>query len=167
LPFSLVASRYDYYALPAYPALALMTAGALVDVRRWLAPPAIALWAALHLAATYLAPPDVADPDSGELARAAAAMPAEQPLYVVDQVPYSARWYAQRRTVQIVFDRREYDETRRMLPADVILDGEATFARLLLTRPCWALVPKLYAGRLNAPLELVAERGPYLLVRNP
>jgi 4-amino-4-deoxy-L-arabinose transferase-like glycosyltransferase len=168
VPFSLVASRYDYYALPAYPALALMTAGALVDVRRWLAVTALAIWAAWHLASAWLAPPEVADPDSGALAKqAGAAMSAGEPLFIVDQSPYSARWYADRRTVQLVFDAREYAETRRMLPAELILTRQEDYARILAVQPCFAIVPEVYAARLaTAPtLETVATAGPYRLVR--
>jgi 4-amino-4-deoxy-L-arabinose transferase-like glycosyltransferase len=165
LPFTIVASRYDYYALPAYPALALVTAGALVEVRRTLAPVAAAVWAAVHLAGMLSAPPDVADPDSGALAAdAALRMAAGAPLYVVDQVPYTARWYSQRRTIQIVFDAREYEETRRMLPAEVVLDSQATFAAVIIANHGWALVPKVYAAGLRPPLRVVAERGPYFLV---
>jgi 4-amino-4-deoxy-L-arabinose transferase-like glycosyltransferase len=167
VPFSLVASRYDYYALPAYPALALMAATALVDVRRWLAAVAIALFAAWHLASAWLAPPDVADPDSGTLARrASAAMAPGEPLFIVDQSPYSARWYGDRRTVQLVFDAAEYAETRRMLPAEVILTTQADYARLLTAQPCVAIVPEVYAASLPPSLTTVATAGPYRLVRN-
>jgi 4-amino-4-deoxy-L-arabinose transferase-like glycosyltransferase len=165
LPFSLVASRYDYYALPAYPALALVTAAALVDVRRALAPIAVMLWALVHLPVIAWRG-DVSDPESGALARVAGArMGADEVLFVVDQVPYSARWYAGRRTVQIVFDAREQEETRRMLPAEVMLDGRETWPARLAAQPGWAIVPKVYAGALGPPLEVVADEGPYLLVR--
>jgi 4-amino-4-deoxy-L-arabinose transferase-like glycosyltransferase len=166
LPFSLVASRYDYYALPAYAALALMAAGALADVRRWLALLAIAFWAAWHLAGAWLSPPDVSDPDSGALAqRAAATMGAGEPLYIVDQSPYSARWYADRRTVQLLFDAREYAETRRMLPAEVILTSVKDYGRILAAQPCLAIVPEVYAADLPPTLETIATAGPYRLVR--
>jgi hypothetical protein len=165
LPFSLVASRYDYYALPAYPALTLMTAGALVDIRRALAPVATGLWALVHVAMTLSAPLDVADPESGALAAdAALRMPAGAPLYVVDQVPYTARWYGQRHTIQIVFDRREYDETRLMLPAAVVLDSQAAWPARVLSDHGWAIVPKVYAAAMPPSLRRVGERGPYYLV---
>ena len=168
VPFSLVASRYDYYALPAYPALALMAAAALVDIRRWLAALALLLFAARHLAATWLGPRDVADPDSGALARqAAAAMPAGEPLFIVDQSPYSARWYADRRTVQLVFDPAEFAETRRMLPAEVILTTPADYARIITAQPCFAIVPQVYAASLPPSLTTLATAGAYRLVRNP
>jgi 4-amino-4-deoxy-L-arabinose transferase-like glycosyltransferase len=167
LPFSLVASRYDYYALPAYPALALMTATALVEVRRVLAPIAVTLWALVHVP-VILWQGDVSDPETGVLAQEAArAMGPGDVLFVVDQVPYSARWYAGRRTVQILFDAAEYEETRRMLPAEVVLEDRGAWPARLLAGRSWAIVPKVYAGGLRAPLQLVGEAGPYLLVRNP
>ncbi len=166
LPFSLVASRYDYYALPAYPALALMAAAALVDIRRWLAALALALFAAWHLAAAWLSPPEVADPDSGVLARqASAVMSAGEPLFIVDQSPYSARWYADRRTVQLVFDAAEYADTRRMLPAEVLLTTPADYARILAAQPAFAIVPEVYAASLPPSLTTIATAGPYRLVR--
>jgi 4-amino-4-deoxy-L-arabinose transferase-like glycosyltransferase len=168
LPLTVVASRYDYYALPAYPALALMTAGALVDIRPALAPIAAGLWAAVHVIMTLGAPLDVADPESGALAADAALhMPTNVPLYVVDQVPYTARWYGQRHTIQIVFDRGEYDETRLMLPAAVVLDSQADWPRRVLADHGWAIVPKVYAAALPPSLRLVGERGPYYLAAAP
>ena len=166
VPFSLVASRYDYYALPAYPALALMTAAALVDVRRWLAAVALVVWAAWHLASAWLSTDEVADPESGALAqKAATMMPTGEPLFLVDQSPYSARWYADRRTVQLVFDADEYAETRRMLPAEVILASPADYGRVLMAQPCFAIVPEVYAAGLPPSLTTIATRGPYRLIR--
>jgi hypothetical protein len=94
-------------------------------------------------------------------------MPAGATLYVVDQVPYSARWYGQRHTVQIVFDPREYAETRLMLPAAVVLDAQASYAEVIARDRGWAIVPKVYAASLRPPLAIVAERGPYFLVATP
>ena len=166
LLYSAAASRADYYLLLAYPGIALAMAR-LVDasgrLRAIVIPLVVVAWALPHL----LAPPEQPmDPESGQLAAIAGRISRPgDPLVLVDQVPYSARFYSQRRTLQLVFDPAEYDAIRAILPAEVELtqDPAASLERL----PRWfAIVPRVYLERLRGTVFRVGQTPTYELLTN-
>lgn len=114
LVFSVAATRFNYYALVAYPALALATATALLraaalPVRAVVALPwvTLAVWIAVHVPMPgFLRPLAPMDPEPGWLAQQMKGISrAEDPLFLVGLNPYSARYYSKRRTIQLVARR--------------------------------------------------------------
>jgi len=169
LPFSIAASRYDYYALLFYPALALAAARLLCAlVRGYLALPVVALWAALHLLPHWPGPPPPEDPETGLLAQKMAQLSRpDDPLVMIDQLPYSARYYSQRRTVQVVLDAAEYRETSLLLPAEVVLAPDPVPYLQKLAR-WFAIVPHVDGGKLRGlgPVVVVGATPTYRLITN-
>jgi 4-amino-4-deoxy-L-arabinose transferase-like glycosyltransferase len=169
VPFSLVASRFSNYALLAYPALALLLARPVVELARgWLAVPLVVLWALPHLLGGYSRWPASPDLQSGLLARRVAAVSrADDVLLVVDQVPYAARFYGRRRTIQVAFEQADYDEARFILPAEIervdkLGAVSSRFARW------FAIVPKVRSFRLETAGKVypIEQTGAYILVAN-
>ena len=115
--FSVSATRFNYYALTTYPALALAMAAllqgawqtvpgrSLLRVLRlalpWLA---LGVWLAVHLPMPgFLRAQPSMDPEPGWLARTMGQVSAPgDPLFLVGINPYSPRFYSDRHTVQLV-----------------------------------------------------------------
>jgi hypothetical protein len=169
LPFSLVASRFTNYALLAYPALALLLARPAVELARgWIAAPLVILWALPHLLGGYTRWPGSTDLQTGVLAqRVPEVSQPDDVLLVVDQVPYSARFYGQRRTIQVAFEQSDYDEARFILPAEIERTDELRAVTSRFAR-WFAIVPKARSFRLDTAgkVYLVDETGAYILVTN-
>src|SRR5262249_55779262 len=105
LPYSLAASRFDYYALLAYPALALLAGRLVVEGVPRLAPlfaSAVLLASFLHLT-PRIGRPVPGDVEVGSLARFVQAISRpDDPLLVVGQYPFSARFYSQRNVLEVL-----------------------------------------------------------------
>jgi 4-amino-4-deoxy-L-arabinose transferase-like glycosyltransferase len=171
VPFSLARSRYDYYALLGYPALLLGAGRLCTSLWRGIPAPVFLLfWGGMHLYAMLARPIEVEDPETGELAqRMAAQSSADDVLFVVDQVPYSARYYSQRRTLQLLFDPVEYRETKLLLSAEVELVAEKEVGQTTRRFARWfAIVPKVDRARLGdvGKVEIVGETPRYVLLRS-
>jgi 4-amino-4-deoxy-L-arabinose transferase-like glycosyltransferase len=169
VPFSLAASRYDYYALPAYPALALAAAravtGALPRLKLVLAILLVATSFLLHVAPRLGKIPygDLEIRALGQTVEAV-SLPGDVVL-VVDQYPYSARFYTRRHTVEVRLDRAF--EPIAILPGEVVRAPE--LATVAARYPRWfAIVPRQHpwrAGPIGA-VHKVSETSGYLLLTN-
>jgi hypothetical protein len=133
LVLSLSATRFNYYALLAYPALACAMAALLA----WLSPPSpwprplpwlrlglpwlvLALWVGAHLTKPgVLRPMAPMDPEPGWLAEQMGRQSQpNDPLFLVGLNPYSARFYADRHTVQLVSRRSPSKVSTAVLEAE-------------------------------------------------
>ena len=174
LPFSIAASRYDYYALLAYPALALATARLAVDavprLRGALAAAAV-LAAVLHTVVPRVRVLDVGPFEVRLLAELARnfSQPGDAML-VVDELPYTARYYADRYTLEIATDRTRYEEAVAMagvLPTEVAFAPDPAAAAQF---PRWfAIAHKSQLERLSsfrARSHPVAQTANYFLFTN-
>jgi hypothetical protein len=167
LMFSFAASRVDYYLLLAYPAFALAAGRALAEAApRFAAPAAVAAFALAHVIPRWTSQPPVSDPETGFLASIAGRIGrAEDQLVLVDQVPYSARFYSQRRTLQIAFDRADYDEATAILPAEIELASDPNPVLARLGR-WFAIVPQVHLGKLTGTVYKIGETPRYVLLTN-
>jgi 4-amino-4-deoxy-L-arabinose transferase-like glycosyltransferase len=182
LVFSLAATRFNYYALLAYPALACSMAVVLM----WLgpAPPwprplpwfrvglpwaALAVWLATHAnqpGVLRAVPP--MDPEPGWLAEQMGRMSQpDAPLFLVGLNPYSARYYADRRTIHLVPKNFTATVSTTVLEAErwPIDDVAAT----LRAQPRWyAIVRKDQASLLRGldHVSLVAQTPSLVLLGN-
>ncbi len=133
LVLTISATRFNYYALLAYPALTCSMAVVLV----WLSPAAarprplpwlrtalpwlvVALWFAVHVVKPgVLRPLRPMDPEPGWLAeRMGRVSQPDDLLFLVGLNPYSARYYADRRTIQLVPRRTSATVSTAVLEAE-------------------------------------------------
>jgi 4-amino-4-deoxy-L-arabinose transferase-like glycosyltransferase len=127
-PFSLAASRYDYYALLAIPALALGSARIVCDgvprLRGGLAA-AVVIVAFVHVLPRVRVL-DVGPYEMRTLAELARHLGRpDDTVMVFDQLPYTARYYGDRYTLDVSTDRTQYDEAMALAQ---VLPIEITFA---------------------------------------
>ena len=174
LPFSIAASRYDYYALLAYPALALATARVAVDavprMRGALAAAAVAA-AILHNVVPRVRVLDVGPFEVRTLAELARHLSRpDDPMLVIGELPYSARFYTDRYTVEIATDRASYDEATALAG---VLPTEVTYApdpAQAVRFPRWfAIAHKSQLARLGSFRERshpIAQTQNYFLFTN-
>lgn len=169
LLFSLSATRFNYYALLAYPALALGTASLLAETRRWwLVAPVVLAWIVVHLTMPGgYRPLPVEDIELGELAEimGRVSLP-DDPLIAVGLNPYSARFYSHSKTIQLV-SRDKGPLSVVVLESDRVQASDV--AGYLAQLPRWFAIVKVEdARRLAAlsPVFVVARSGRYLLTTN-
>ncbi|MSP17490.1 MAG: phospholipid carrier-dependent glycosyltransferase [Myxococcales bacterium] len=171
--FSIVSSRIDYYALPAYPALALLMAlpvGALEarrrSVARVLAVALVAAAALLHLperiAGLHLDPRMRELADLASLVRTQSA-PGDE-LFVVDEFYLLPRWYSDRRTTMVVTDPAHHAQLVKLdllrVPGTVVSWPASGLMGRLDQRPRWyAIVSAQRKVRLR-PGQRVVVAGP-------
>jgi 4-amino-4-deoxy-L-arabinose transferase-like glycosyltransferase len=172
--FSLARSRYDYYLLVAYPALAL-AAASLVLVRLPIRRPLAAALAVGWVAAAGLAhlPRNLAAFGGEDEVRALLAIAVERqspptPLYLYNRHPYAARYYGPFVVTMLLeseADARAAVELRRAglpAPARVARDLRATVGEL--ARPFLLLMPRARVSMLaGAPLVPIADSPHYVL----
>jgi 4-amino-4-deoxy-L-arabinose transferase-like glycosyltransferase len=169
LVFSLSATRFNYYALLAYPALALAMATLLGEIRRlWLTVPVVLTWTLVHLGAPGgFVPQPAAETDPSTLAEIMGRVSGrDDPLVVVGIHPYGPRFYSDRNTIQLVSPSKGQVSTV-VLEADrvVTVDIAAYLARL----PRWFAILNVADGQRLASLGtvfLVARSGRYILTTN-
>jgi len=163
VPFSLVASRYDYYALLAYPALALATARLTVDgVPRLRG----ALAAAVVMAAIALHAIPSADPGPFEMRTLADLVKQNSrptdTLFVLDDLPYAARYYADRYTIELATSPKE---AAAILPARPVLARDPAVFAGGFSR--WFMIaPRAGIPRFGTRVNVVAQSANYLLLTN-
>lgn len=176
LVFSLSATRFNYYALLAYPALALGMATLLGETHRlWLALPVVLTWALIHLHEPGgLVPQAAEDVDPSTLAEIMGHVSRpDDPLVVVGMHPYGPRFYSQRKTIQLV---SSMDSSQGQSPghvSTVVLEADRVaapdIAAYLARLPRWFAILKVEDGRRLAPLGtifLVARTGNHILTTN-
>jgi 4-amino-4-deoxy-L-arabinose transferase-like glycosyltransferase len=171
IAFSLVASRYDHYLLLCYPAMAMLTARALVEVvprlRIPLATAAVVLSAAAHVVPAFGAPLG-GDYDIRRLGhRVARVGGPDDVLLVIAEWPFTARYYSGHHTVEVVVDPARYEEATYLLPGDVVLAPDV--ASVTARYPHWfAIAPKTLAPRLASlgTVYLVDQGASYFLFTN-
>jgi 4-amino-4-deoxy-L-arabinose transferase-like glycosyltransferase len=181
LVLSLSATRFNYYALLFYPALACAMA-ALLD---WLSPASprpwirlgmpwlvLALWVGAHLTQPgVLRPMAPMDPEPGWLAEQMGRQSQpDDPLFLVGMNSYSARYYADRHTIQLVSRRASSKVSTAVLEAErwPVDDVAAT----LRAQPRWyAIIRKDQLSLLRGlePVRQVAETPSLVLLsgQNP
>lgn len=173
--FSLSASRFDYYVLVAYPALALATGALLfaLPVR----PPLRVAIAALCVAAAGLAhlPRNLSAFDGEDEVRALVrvadqALDPPARLYLFNTHPYAARYYSELQVTTLVDSAEDYRlgqaQARTGLP--VALEHTPALAADLRRRPgpFALLMPRARANLLNdVPLRLIGQTRRWLLLR--
>jgi 4-amino-4-deoxy-L-arabinose transferase-like glycosyltransferase len=169
LLFSLSATRFNYYALLAYPALALGMASLLAEMGRWWLTCLVVLaWTVAHLSMPGgFLPQPVEDPELGTLAETMGrvSLP-DDPLVTVGLNPYSARFYSHRKTTQLV----SQDKGRLSV---VVLESDrvqtSDVAGYLAQLPRWFAIVKVEDAPRLAALShvfLVVRSGRYLLATN-
>jgi 4-amino-4-deoxy-L-arabinose transferase-like glycosyltransferase len=173
--FSASRSRYDYYILVAYPALALATAALVLEhvparirVRQFAAAALLLTAAAAHL------PRNLASFDGDDevraLARAASARLAPPArLYVYNRHPYSARYYSRLDVTTLLEsadDLRLAEAYRRAGLPNAPLHAPDLLATLRAQpRPFALMLPRKRAELVGAALPLLDETPRYLLYR--
>ncbi len=169
LLFSLSATRFNYYALLAYPALALAAASLLAEAKRgWLSAPVVLAWAVVHLAMPGGSRPlRVEDIELGELAEimGRVSLP-DDPLIALGLNPYSARFYSHRKTTQLV-SRDKGPLSVGVLESDRVQASDV--AGYLAQLPRWFAIVKVEDAPRLAGLSqvfVVASSGRYLLTTN-
>jgi 4-amino-4-deoxy-L-arabinose transferase-like glycosyltransferase len=169
-PFSLAASRYDYYALLAYPALAIATARVCVDAVPRLRGPLSAAVVIATFALHGIPRTRLLDVGPREMRFLSAlveknSLPTDV-LLIVDDLPYTARYYANRYTVELEMDRVEEPS---ILPAVPIRAPDLGVATQLLPR-WFAIAPSATMQRVQqkfgARAKLVARTPNYFLFTN-
>ena len=182
LVFSVSATRFNYYALTAYPALAL--AMAVLLLRTWpLAPStplmrilrvvlpwlALGLWTFVHLPMPgFLHAQSPMDPEPGWLAHIMGQVSGpDDPLFVIGLNPYSARYYADRRTIQLVARASSGAVSTAILEAErwPVDDVAGTLRR----QACWFAIlrnDRTYLLRDLGNVRLVARTPSLVLVGN-
>jgi 4-amino-4-deoxy-L-arabinose transferase-like glycosyltransferase len=181
LALSLSATRFNYYALLFYPALACSTAVVLMGLTPaapWPRPlpwlrlalpwAVLALWLVVHLTKPgVLRPMAPMDPEPGWLAeQMGRASQPDDPLFLVGLNPYSARYYADRRTIQLVPRRSSAAVSTTVLEAERWPTDDV--AATLRTQPRWyAIVRKDQAALLRGleDVNMVAQT-PSLVLLN-
>jgi 4-amino-4-deoxy-L-arabinose transferase-like glycosyltransferase len=173
LALSLSATRFNYYALLFTPALACSMAVVLM----WLTPAApwprplpwlrlalpwvvLGLWLAVHITKPGVLRPMVPmDPEPGWLAEQMGRVSQpDDPLFLVGLNPYSARYYADRRTIQLVRRPSSAAVSTTVLEAERWPTDDVSAT--LQTQPRWyAIVRKDQTGLLRGleNLSLIAQ----------
>jgi 4-amino-4-deoxy-L-arabinose transferase-like glycosyltransferase len=178
--FSLARTRFDYYLLVVYPALAL-GAATLVWTRLPLGKRARLALAIALIGAGALAhlARDLSrfdgDDEVRALARVASAHePPEAELYLYNTHPYSARYYSERKVVTLLESPDDFAQARALastgMPISVALAPELPAALERLPRPFALLLPRARANLLRdlpptrpGRLTLLGETRHYLL----
>ncbi len=149
----------------------MMLAAARVTVelgRRWLAGPVLLVWAALHLRDNVFHPPAHNDTQSWRLGQTVAKVSRpDDVLLMIDQLPYAARYYAQRRTIQVVDDPERFSQSKFAMPAEIVLAPDV--AQVAAQYPRWfAIAPWQRASRLRSlgTVYMVDSTPAYVLVSN-
>jgi 4-amino-4-deoxy-L-arabinose transferase-like glycosyltransferase len=172
LVFSLSATRFNYYALLAYPALALGMATLLGQAGRlWLAIPVVLTWTLVHLGAPGGFVPRVSDDlDPSTLAEIMGNVSRpDDPLIMVGIHPYGPRFYSQRKTIQLVspVGSNGGQISTVVLEADRVVAPD--IAAYLAGLPRWFAILNVEDGRCLAALGtifLVARTGHHMLTTN-
>jgi 4-amino-4-deoxy-L-arabinose transferase-like glycosyltransferase len=169
LPFTIAKSRYTHYLMPLYPALGLATALAVMRaLPRWRVPVAsvfVAMAVVTHILPFARTPEG--DDEIAALAKLArAASRPDDVLFVVDQYSFSARFYAERRTIEVHM-KRGWETRSLVLPGEVV---EATDLTKVTGRyPRWfAIAPRDRWAQLRSLgiVRLVGQTPRYLLLTN-
>jgi 4-amino-4-deoxy-L-arabinose transferase-like glycosyltransferase len=171
IPFSIAASRFDYYTLIAYPALALLGARLLCEaaprLRVPLAVAGVALSAVVHVV-PRLGQPLGGDYDMRRLGhRVARVARPDDVLLVIAEWPFTPRYYSGHHTVEVVVDPARYDEATYLLPGEVVLAPD--LVRVTARHSRWfAIAPKALGQKLASlgMLYLVDQGATYFLFTN-
>ena len=172
LPLSLAATRFDYYALIAYPALGLAAGQLAARVVPRLGP-----WLAAALVGAYALYNVPVDRNSGlvwdlqmrALSEAAgSASRADETIYVIDQFAYATRFYSGRRSVKISLGNEGDDPGGVLLPGPIV--GRAALAKLGgdASSRWFAIAPKRDAPELDplGKIFVLTETRDYFLMSN-
>ncbi|MBI4511840.1 MAG: 5'-nucleotidase C-terminal domain-containing protein [Deltaproteobacteria bacterium] len=176
--FSLASSRIDYYLLPAYPALVLLLCAPLELVGRVPVVNAvlgIALVAAS--AGTHLPKRLKAVDPSGEIKQLAETVASvsrpEDPLFVVDELHFAARFYSRRPTMPVVTRKPNYQRLMGIElfrePGNMLyVPASEVGARLAKLPRYFAIQPMSDLERAPPPSDsiLVARTSRYVLYTN-
>jgi 4-amino-4-deoxy-L-arabinose transferase-like glycosyltransferase len=171
--YSLAASRYNYYALLCYPALALgsaLAATAVTRLRFWLAAPLVLASIALHIVPRFGAPSS-GDAEIRALAESLGKISRpDDVLLVIDENPFTARYYSGRHTIWVQLDAAHYEEASFLLPGEVVLAPDAPSLGALAARyPRWfAIAPRVDFRKLATfgTVTLDSQTPSYLLFTN-
>jgi 4-amino-4-deoxy-L-arabinose transferase-like glycosyltransferase len=169
VPFTIAKSRYNHYVLPVFPALAIAAALAMMrGLRRGRTPAAVAF--VVLAAVTHIVPfartPDGDDEIAGLAAMVAAVSRPDDVLLVVDQYAYSARFYADRHTIEVHL-KRGWEPQSPVLPAEVV--DTTDVAKITSRYARWfAIAPRNRWSQLRSlgAVWLVGQSTTYLLFTN-
>jgi hypothetical protein len=168
LPLSIAGSRYDYYALVAYPALALGAGrllGEAVPRLGWVLGPAAAVASLVHTLGARHAEETPWDAQVKGLAELCAQVSRPGDLVLsINQFAFAPRFYSQREAIMVTLDPVT-DPGQSLLPGEQVPLGG--LLPRLERRPRWfALAQKRDAPRLGplGTVYLVGESRDYVLV---
>lgn len=177
--FTLAASRFDYYVLPAYPALALLIAAPLAPIEARRPALAAALGAALVATSALSHVPkrlEIPDPFRELRVLAETARQVSEPgdpLFVIDELYLVPRYYARRPTFMVVLDRAEYDRWMTIElfrePGTVVYTPPAEVSGRLAAMPRYfAIAPRRLLSQVRPPPGAWLVRGTarYVLYTN-
>lgn len=169
VPFTLAKSRYSHYVLPVFPALAIASALALMRIiPRWRtgAAAAFVVLAVFTHIIPYAQTPE-GDHEIAYLAQlVAASSRPDDVLLVVDQYAYSARFYADRHTVEVHL-QRGWEPKNPVLPSEVVETNDISKVTRLHAR-WFAIAPRNRWSQLRSlgTVRLVGQTPIYLLFTN-
>jgi hypothetical protein len=173
--FSLAASRYDYYALLAYPALALGLAALLVNrlpLPAWSRAALVVLY--LALAGSAHLPRNLGAFEGEDEVRslmrlAEDRLPAHARIYTYNTHPYAARYYSSHDIITLLESAEDVQQASAMaatgLPTEVRYAPHLDRTLDELPRPFVLLLPRARAALLPAGrLTAVGDTRHYLLL---
>jgi hypothetical protein len=173
--YSAARSRYDYYLLLAYPALALLFARAVVAGPGSRAVRGVVAAALLGWAAAAHLPHHLRRLSGDEEVRALArtAPPGARRLYLYNTHPYSARYYAEVDVTTLLESPRDYEQAQALvrtgMPAPVELAADLPARLRELERPYALLFPRARLALLDGVhgLRSIGETAHYALYFAP
>jgi 4-amino-4-deoxy-L-arabinose transferase-like glycosyltransferase len=165
--FSISASRYDYYLLLIYPALALAAGSLLTRLTNKLALRQLLIAALVVTAAAVHLPRNLDHFDGDDELRALVGG-TNVHLYLYNTHGYSARWYIDSDVTTLLESEKDEalaESLRDVMPSSTLYAPDLAKTIATLPRPFALVMPRARANLLPSGLELVKESKHYFLLR--